>query len=212
MQNFEEQLRTYPKPYITDYTVATLLTGKSADSRYSKIKRMVEQHKLTYIRRGLYLISNQLQNHLYHSFEIAQQIYAPSYISLESAMSYHQLIPEAVRTVTSVTPNRNKEFDTPIGLFSYSTLPLKNFFLHAKLIKEANNSFIVATPWMAIFDYVYCYKKDWKSLAPLFDSLRVDKDALPEPDYAMFSELIEYYNRRRLTKFITIAQEEYYEH
>jgi hypothetical protein len=41
-----------------------------------------------------------------------ESTYALSAISLESALSFHDLIPEAVHSVTSVAIKRTKEFST----------------------------------------------------------------------------------------------------
>ena len=49
---------------------------------------------------------------------LANLIYGPSSISLDYALYYYGLIPEHVRVVTSITPQRNKIFNTPIGQFT----------------------------------------------------------------------------------------------
>ncbi|HSW71384.1 MAG TPA: hypothetical protein VLH77_05335 [Gammaproteobacteria bacterium] len=64
-----------------------------------------------------------------HPFELAQYIYGPSYISLESALSFHKLIPETVYTVTSTTVKRSREFQTPLGVYSFLHLPPENFYV-----------------------------------------------------------------------------------
>src|SRR5580692_8559792 len=129
-------LQTYPRPYLSDADLEVLLDG-TPDSRYGKIKRLLAQGKLLHVRRGLYCLTEEL-GYLTkpHSLELAQHIYGPSYISLESALSFHRLIPEAVYTVTSATAKRSKEFRTPLGVFSYLRLPLESFYVEVELIKE----------------------------------------------------------------------------
>src|SRR5438270_12510241 len=120
----ERALQNYPRPYLTDIELERLLGG-TPDSRYGKVKRMLVQGKLLHIRRGLYCITRELGYLQKPSLlEMAQYIYGPSFISLESALSYHNLIPEAVYTTTSVTSKRSKEFKTPLGYFSYRQVPL----------------------------------------------------------------------------------------
>jgi hypothetical protein len=195
-------LRNSKRPYITDMELATLWDG-TPNSRYSKIKRLLAQGKLLHIRRGLYCLTEAIG---YMSkpdpFALAQYIYGPSYISLESALSYHQLIPEAVYTTTSACIKRSKEFSTPLGIFSYSRLPLANFYTDVELITENIEPFFMAKPWKAICDYIYCYKKDWNSLDPLIKSLRIDPEDLPILGEQEVELLAEYYHHRRLNRFL----------
>src|SRR5437870_269064 len=106
----ERTLQDYPRPYLTEGELEALLDG-TPDSRYGKVKCLLAQGKLLHIRRGLYCLTD-LVGYLTkpHPFELAQHVYGPSYISLESALSFHQLIPETVYTVTSTTSKRSKEF------------------------------------------------------------------------------------------------------
>src|SRR5689334_8528842 len=109
MNTSTDILRSWPHTRITNAELETLLGG-SPDSRYGKVKRWLAQGKLMHIRKGLYLLTDVLgYSEKPHPFELAHYIYAPSYISLESALSYHKLIPEAVYTTTSVCIKRSKE-------------------------------------------------------------------------------------------------------
>src|SRR5579863_1173434 len=99
--SLERTLQGYPRPYLTDAELEALLEG-TPDSRYGKVKRLLAQGKLLHIRRGLYCLTDMLGYLIKpHPFELAQYIYGPSYISFESALSFYQLIPETVYTVTS---------------------------------------------------------------------------------------------------------------
>ncbi len=83
---------TWQKNYISGVDLQNIL-DKSSDSRHAIIKRAIQKGYLVPIRRDLFLISN-FKNHLVNSFEIATIIYGPSYISFESALSYHGWIPK----------------------------------------------------------------------------------------------------------------------
>ncbi len=200
--SLERTLQRHPYPYVTNTEIKVLLNS-TVDSRYSKVKRLLEQGQLLHIRRGLYCLTERAgYTRKPHSFELADHIYGPSYISLESALSFHQLIPEAVYTTTSVTIKRSKEFHTPLGVFSYLRLPAIDFFTEVELVKENDYQFFIAKPWKAICDYVFCYKKDWHSLEPLSKSLRLDCDNLPilrDEDIQLFDD---YYHHKRLSRFL----------
>ncbi len=202
-KNLESILRAYPHPYITDGELEGLLAGASADSRHSKVKRLLAQDKLLRIRRGLYCLTDQLDYFMKpHPFELAQYIYGPSYISFESALSFHQLIPERVYTITSVTGKRSKEYQTPLGLFSYFHLSLENLYTEVELITENNYRFFMAKPWKAICDYIFCYKKDWDSLEPLLKSLRINYESLPLLRNEEIELLKDYYQSVRINIFL----------
>jgi hypothetical protein len=202
VKSLERILHAYPRPYITDAELAMLLGG-TPDSRYSKVKRLLAQEKLIHIRRGLYCLTDLIGYFTKpHPFELAQYIYGPSYISLESALSYHQLIPEAVYGITSVCVKRSREFHSPLGVFSYLNLPASNFYTEVDLIVENNYHFFIAKPWKAICDYVFCYKKNWNSLEPVLESLRINREDLPMLQVEEIQLLQDYYDHNRLSRFL----------
>lgn len=206
--NLEKYLQTYPRPFLTDGEVEALLTTSSNDSRYSKVKRLLSEGKLLHLRRGLYVITDEIGQIKPHPFELAQYIYGPSYISLESALSYHNLIPEAVYTTTSATTKRAKDFETPLGLFSYLRLPLENFYTEVELIHDNNYHFFLAKPWKAICDYIYCYKKNWKSIKELVENLRLNQENLASLRPEEASLLNDYYRSARINRFLKGIQYE----
>lgn len=200
--SLEAKLRAFPRPYATDIELDLLLDA-TPDSRYGKVKRMLAQRKLLHIRRGLYCLTEGLgYSKKPHPFELAQHIYSPSYISLESALSFHQLIPEGVYTVTSVTNKRAKEFKTPLGHFSYQHLRSENFYTSVELVNQNEYQFLIAKPWKAICDYLFCYKKNWINLTPLIDSLRLNLENLPLLSYEEHQQLDEYYCAARISRFL----------
>ncbi|OGT38622.1 MAG: hypothetical protein A3F11_00765 [Gammaproteobacteria bacterium RIFCSPHIGHO2_12_FULL_37_14] len=206
----ESKLRNYPRPYLTDAELAFLLDG-TPDSRYGKVKRLLAQGKLLHIRRGLYSLTDVVGCKVKpHPYELAQYVYGPSYISLESALSFHRLIPEGVYTVTNATGKRSKEFHSSLGVFSYLHLPLENLFTGVELVNENGRQFFVAKPWKAICDYVFCYKKDWKGLEPLLENLRIDLDSLPMLRNEEIQLLDEYYQSARVSRFLKGVQRDLY--
>ena len=140
--HLENTLWKNPSAYLTEDQLAHFLGG-TADSRYARINRAVTEGHLVRIKRGLFYLTERLSLKRPSTFELAQFIYGPSYISLESALSYHQMIPEAVYMTTSVTIKRNKEFKTPLDSFVYYRLPTDNFFVGVEHVKEADHQFFV---------------------------------------------------------------------
>lgn len=122
-------------------------------------RRLVEWQKKAYItkvRRGFYCFSEKETRETF-LFYTANKIYSPSYISLESALSYYRLIPEGVFTINSVTTVNTSDFDTPIGDFMYKHIK-KELFFGYNLVQDNVNTIKIASPEKAILDYFYLNK------------------------------------------------------
>lgn len=200
-----EQLRTQVKHVVSENELR-LLIGGSDSRRRNQIHRLIQKGVLIKLKRELYCLGTKYRTCSLHPFHIAQFIYGPSYISLESALSFHQLIPEAVKAITSVTSKRNKSFHTAEGVFNYHKTPLANLYCQVKRYHNENFQFLMAKPFKALCDYIYCYKKDYKSLSELQDNLRLDLIELPLLSSNEMQELIGYYNSRRVEKFIKLFE------
>ena|SRR5437868_13001303 len=192
-------LQQLKSQYLSQTELKFILDG-TEDSRFAKIKRAVANGILIRVRRGLYCLSASLAREKPHPYVLADRIYGPSVISLESALSYHDLIPEGVKVITSVTARRRNYFTTPLGDYSYMTVPAKNFMLSVQRIVDGNAVYFMASPWRAIADYVYCYKKNWSSIVPLAESLRIEQEELPKLTQQEADLLIEYYHHHRITQ------------
>lgn len=191
-------------PYndFTSRDVVNLLPG-SEDRRYGLVKRAIANGEIIHIRRGLYCLAPKYQKKSINPYALAQRVYGPSYISLESALSWHGWIPEAVYTVTSASFQKAKEFNTPLGVFSYNRIPQKLFYAGVeRLADEAGNIFFMAKPMKALSDYVYVHKKKWMGLKPVVESLRVEKEEFASITATELNFLTENYLSRRVQKFI----------
>jgi hypothetical protein len=203
MIRFIEQLKSsIPFDCFSDLEIANAIPG-SKDRRYSLVKRGLAQKDLIHLRRGFYCLAEKHRRGPLNLFSISQKIYGPSCVSLESALSYHGWIPEAVYTTTCVTSQRTRDFDTPLGKFSYQHLPLRVLLFDVERISSGADTFFMARPWRALADYVFVYKKDWKSVDPLLSSLRIEGDLLHSVDVSELQEIAETYSSRRVSRFIS---------
>jgi len=103
---------------------------------------------------------------------IANRIYAPSYVSLETALSRAGLLPDTVRQVTSVSTRKTHTLTTKIATFSYRTIAPRLFFGYA--IQDRGTR--VASVEKAVLDYLYLHP-DLRTQQD-FESLRVDRPEL----------------------------------
>ncbi len=89
---------------------------------------------------------------------ISNQMYAPSYISLETALSYYGFIPEGVFKTTAISTLKTQSFTTPIGVFSYQNLK-PNLYFGYQLIPFDKFNFKIADPEKTILDYLYLHSE-----------------------------------------------------
>lgn len=93
----------------------------------------------------------------------ANMIYAPSYVSLHTALSWYNLIPEMIVSTTSVTALKTNKFKTPLGRFDYHRMK-PELFGFGYVLEDMNPSgrgsknnrkILTATPQKAILDFFY---------------------------------------------------------
>ena len=87
---------------------------------------------------------------------ISNQIYAPSYISLETALSYYGFIPEGVFKITAISTFKTQKFTTLLGVFGYQNVKPKLFFGY-QLVTFGDFRFKIANPEKTIVDYLYLH-------------------------------------------------------
>lgn len=88
---------------------------------------------------------------------IANRIYAPSYISLHTALAYYGIIPEAVVAITSVTTRKTMQIDNAFASYSYQTVKPSMFWGYEPKQMQDGQAFLMATPEKAIIDLLYLY-------------------------------------------------------
>jgi len=177
--------------------------GGSPDRQFSLIKRAVAAGEVVRIHRGLYCLAAKYLRQKIDPLVLAQRIYGPSYISLETALSYHGWIPEAVYAVTSTSLERSREFNTPLGYFSFTRVPQETFYIEVERVeKEDGGNFLLASPLKALADYVYVHRCDWNSARPVVEGLRVDESALAGVDLPSFDRLLANSTARRVQRFL----------
>jgi predicted transcriptional regulator of viral defense system len=81
-------------------------------------------------------------------------LYEPSYVSLELALSYYQIIPETVYEITSVTTKAPRRFSVLGKSFTYRSIK-KEAFTGYLPNKQNGITFFIADPEKAFVDLNY---------------------------------------------------------
>lgn len=163
---------------FTVQVLKSLLVNRSLHAQKALLKRACAHKKLIRVKKGLYVFNPKLGGPLIHDFSVANLVHTPSYISLQSALSYYALIPEAVYIVTSVTPQRSCEYKTPVGHFSFNYLKAKCFNLGFYRLCEGPATYLIATPLKALVDLIFVSKKKYLCYTHVVDDLRLDWEGL----------------------------------
>lgn len=126
-----------------------------------RLSRWVQQGKLIQLRKGKYLLPEIYRRQNVSEYWISNQLYSPSYISLETALEYYGLIPEMVVSIQNITSRTTRSWTTPLGMFRYYHIKQERFFGYQQ--KELPNStyFLCALPEKALLDIFYFGKGEW---------------------------------------------------
>jgi predicted transcriptional regulator of viral defense system len=166
---------------------------KDYKSPNDKIFSLVNEKVLATVKKGLYIAGPALSAYTPEPFLLANHIMGPSYISLDSALSYYGLIPERVYETSSVTPKSSRKFFTPAGMFSYTHLPLPYYSFGIKQEKLSDEQYVMmASPEKALFDKVattsgLVLRSQKSAMDYLIENLRIDRDNLRDFDTGAMS-------------------------
>ncbi|MEI8346433.1 MAG: hypothetical protein WCG27_03135 [Pseudomonadota bacterium] len=146
---------------------------------------LVKKGVVTSVKQGIYLLHRDILPCPYSKLLLANMIFGPSYISLESAMSLYGFIPEKVESITSVCLSNSRSFETAVGVFHYSHVK-NEIYPHGITLGDIDEhaSYLLATPEKALLDFIYLrekkgtYQKAKDYFDYLHDSYRFDMSTI----------------------------------
>ena len=146
-------LSDYSEHPITKQILFDLL--KDYKRPFDKINELVKQGQLLHVKRGIYIPGPRLKVAPPELFLLANHISGPSYISLDSALSYWGLIPERVYEISSVTTDLSKTYSTATGRFSYIHVALPYYSFGIKQVQlTKKQTVMMASPEKALCDKI----------------------------------------------------------
>jgi len=208
MQNLTERVFNLAPPGgLFDETVIHNLFPDSSDgARALLVYRACQAGEILRLKPGLFVLGPPYRKSEPHPFVVAAVLHSPSHISLESALAYHGLIPEAVYQVSSVTVGRSREYTTPLGVFGFSRVPARAPRAGVEAVAVARNAWaFIASPLRAIADAVYLNKEiTWSrdGLGYLTESLRIEEEDLRSLSFEALDEILDSIRSRRVREYI----------
>lgn len=179
---FRSMIKEYAETPISRHLILELL--RDYKSPNDKISELLKSKELISLRRGLYVIGPNIDLSPPEPFLIANHLRGPSYVSLESALSYWNMIPERVYEISSVTTKTSKLYKTPVGRFSYQQLKTPYYSYGIKHIEYSpKQTILIASREKALCDKIVLTSKiNLRSIKQtrefLIEDLRMDIEVL----------------------------------
>ncbi len=130
-----------------------LLSGnESVHQVRLQLSRWVKAGRLLRLRRGLYALAPTWRRVEPHPFLVANRLQRGSYVSLQSALAWHGIIPEHVPIVTSVGPGRPETVRNPLGTFQFNHVADGLLFGYSRVEVVPEQFAFVASPEKALLD------------------------------------------------------------
>jgi len=190
---------------LTEKQLARVLNG-SQQRRYGLVNRALKAGELHRLSRGRYLLADRFRDYPGHPFALAQAFVPGSYVSFETALAHHGWIPEAVYTVSSVTPGRKTlVYDSgKFGQFTFHPMAVYTDRLLelVQRIQITQQTMLVADPLRALMDLVCLRKTQWQGLGWLIEGMRIDEEHLKSIRYTDMAKLMLVYKQKRVNSFL----------
>ncbi len=156
------------------FTVADMEKITGASRNYAKValSRLVKRGVLTRARRGVY----QLSLNYLDVRKVANQLYYPSYLSFESALSQSGILSQIPYTQTFATLKRSKKMEIANTEAEFTQLKKDLFFGYG-----LTNEVYIAEPEKALLDQLYMVSRGKRSLnIEELDLRNIDRKKLDE--------------------------------
>jgi uncharacterized protein YkvS len=182
----------------------------------NKVSALEKRGDIIRFKKGLYVVSEKISRTPVSRELLANHLYGPSYLSLETALSFYGMIPERVVAMRSMTTRRSKNAETPFGNFEYTTVSADYFSIGLRQeIVENRYAFLIASPTKTVCDMLVATPnlrlqsvKAMKSY--LLEDLRMEVEVIETLDVEIIEQCIEAGKKsgelKNLLNLVTIAK------
>lgn len=190
LRDFEETLRKRRLHVFSPLDIVRLFGWSPTAVRFL-LHRYAKRGIVLKLRKGLYALAGVAIPDTY----LANRLYEPSYVSLESALSIHGVIRETVYSVTSITARRTRRFGALGREFLYHQVQPRAFAGYSAM-KRGDFTSLVALPEKALVDHYYLAIRGGRR------PLDVDRLRLADLSAHSLRKYARLYNNKRLTQEI----------
>ncbi len=181
-----KQLREKDLSLFSLSDFARLFNINNRSTLYKRIQRLEKEGIIQKLIKGKYLFLFNPTN----DWAIANYLYQPSYVSLESALSFYGMITGFPYKITSLTSKKPRTFYANQKEFQYSQISQRFFWGY-----EKKENFLIAEKEKALLDYLYFSLKGLRS----FDENEFELRELDQKKLRLYAKL---FKDDRLLKII----------
>lgn len=195
MENRMSYLVFYER--LRGFGIFSILDVKKAFDGFDSRRLNEWQHKgyITKLIKGWYIFNDVPATEETH-YQISNALSRPSYISLQSAMSFYGAIPEQAFTITAITTSKTREYNTPQGRFTYQVVKPSFYFGYRILPQPTGRAVLMAELEKTLLDYLYLnpHINDLDSI----NALRLNLEVLQTMDKEKLEEYLILFNNKAL--------------
>lgn len=182
-----EILRKFKEKKIKYFSLQDFqeITGLKYNAARGLLKRYKKKNLLINPKQGFYFFKDYAPENYF----LANKLYEPSYISMETVLSSNGIIPETIYPIISITPKPTREFTVEDKKFIYHKIKQQAFQGYYK-----KDNYLIADLEKAVADYLYFVALGQKGINDRINLKNVDKNKLQK--YAQL------YKNNKLTKLI----------
>jgi len=157
---FQDLLALVGKMPYFDLPTLVQLTREKRQSLRVQLYRWTKSGKLISLRRSMYAFAEPYRRVEINPAALANALYRPSYLSCQWALSYCDIIPEAVFVHTSVSTRVARSFRNALSDFNYRHIKADAFFGYKPVVDERENV-LVGEPEKALLDLWHLHEGEW---------------------------------------------------
>ena len=147
------------------------ITGLSYDAARAILQRYKKKNLVINPKRGYYFFKDYSPS----VYELANKLYSPSYISMETVLSKNSIIPETIYPIISVTPKPTRSFTCQRREYYYHKIKQEAFCGYFK--KE---NYLIAEVEKAAADYLHFVALGQKKINSRINLKKLNKRKLIE--------------------------------
>lgn len=200
------KLITFPAEF--DYNLL-LHALKDYKKPRDKIRGLIQDKDIIRVKKGLYVLGKDY-NKPYNKYVLANLIYGPSYITAQTALEFWNMIPERVALIISMTTKRKKNFETPVGDFSYLYCPKSAFSIGIKLENAGDGkNFLIASAEKALCDIVamQSHLTSQKGIQEFLKLMRLDPNFYENLNFSLLKNIEAGYRRQSIKLLVNYLKD-----
>lgn len=191
--SFSQELKKHKMYIFSLRDLENLFPKEKLKTLKNNLSRWASKGRITRLKRDLYELTELDSDLKIPDLYIANRLYHPSYVSLETALSFYSIIPGVAVNVTSVTTRPTRTFKNKYGQFFYRSCQ-KKAFCGYYLMRYEGTKIYMADKEKALVDFLYYRLRSGRPLN--LKEERLNEETLKELNWTKALKYAKIYNKR----------------